>query len=235
MRKAGEVIVVWFVIFLVCALPTVGCLILLEAKDSQESVIANEDIIHWNLNMDSNATEQHMWKIEFDDFFPCDQSSYTVYPRFYIQGTHRNQNAMGSYELTISYLLNGVEYAGETTIVDWAVENSSLSWTGWSPSEGDLNKFSNATPKQSENTFEVILLAEVIISKEGNGEVEIQAGPLLLYAKKSANESSVFGVDPFVLLTIIGLLALPSAIAITYLVPKLSMSISSPSKVKRRR
>ncbi len=234
MHKAGQVMVVWFVIFLVCILPTVGSFTLLKAKESQELAIVNEEIIHWDLNMDSNVTKQHSWKIEFDSFFPYDGLSYTVYPRFYFQGKHTNQNAIGSYELIISYFLNGVEHAEERTVVDWAVENSSLSWTAWSPSEDELNKFSDATPKQSGNIFEVTLLAEVIISKEGNGEIGIQAGPLLLYAKDSANDSSVLGVDPLVFFAIVGFLALPSAIAIVYLIPKLSMNTSVPSKGKRR-
>jgi hypothetical protein len=235
MRKAGQVIIVWIIIFLVSTLSTVSSFSLLGTRESPDFVIANEDIVHWNFNMDFNATKQRQWRIEFDHFGPHDSSEYTVYPRFYVHGKHANQNAIGSYELTISYFFNGIRHSGEKIGVDWDQEDSSISWAGWSPGEGDLNSFSNATPNQSGNSFEVRLLAEVVIFKAGGGEIDIQAGPLLLYAKESVDAAVVVEYDPLVVAFFMGIFGIPLAIIIVYLIPKLSERVTRSSKRKKRR
>ncbi len=235
MRKSGRVLIVWTLVFLVGILSTAASIVPSGYEISREPAIVNEDVVTWTFKMHSNETKQRSWLVGFDNYYPGDTSTYSVYPKFFVSSRYTNNDASGSFNVTITYYFNSAQIHREVFSTHWSSEDSKLSWAGWTPSERDLEKFLSATPGDSGNLFDVVFLVETMVTQPGDGEIEIQAGPLLLYAKEPAETMGPFGIDPIIMLIVMGVIALPLAVAIEYLMPRLSDGVKSPAKVKRKR
>jgi len=178
-----------------------------------------------------NHTKNQTWLIEFDSFFPSDATSYVVHPKYYISGDYDSEDAVGFFYVRYGFYLNGIWIYGGNGTVDINFPGG-LGFSRWEPPADELYRFSNATPKDSGNTFETRLTFGVVMFQFGEGEIDIVAGPLLLYAKKSS--------DPTVLLTwlmiplISGILALPAAYSIEFLSGRLSENGAHDRKGHKR-
>lgn len=183
-------------------------------KQEPNLVKTDGNIIHWSYNMTSNVTREEIWSISFDDFFPGESVSYYVYPKFSESGEYRNVDALGLFQLKVFWYLNDVWIFGRSEKI--LVEREGwMRSHGWDPDPGDIHYFSNATPKGSGNVFEARFTFNLTVLESGDADVDIVAGPLLLYAKRTSSVGIALQQLTIVIL-LSAILALPATYVINF-------------------
>ena len=209
LHKTVRGIFVWFLIFIVFMLGGTTAMSLLENELRSSPAMIDNHTVSWDFDLTSDHTEDHVWEIAFDDFFPEDSTNYIVYPKIHTKFDMEGF-FYGFHEIAIWYYLNGVRISGAV----WDFSGSS-GWTGidtMQPSGDYLGSFSDSTPLKSGNLFETKLVLTSIVSEPYDGEINITAGPLYLYAQRTESLNTIPTLSALALIS--GVIALPVSLAV---------------------
>jgi len=221
-RRGLTLGLVWLAIFAVSFLAAEASIVLQQDEESPTligPVLIYENVIHWHFDTRSNYTRNQTWTIAFDDMFPEDSFEYTVFPKFFAGPMYDAGGSEGWLRVIIDFYLNDVWLWGSDGSL-YFEGTGGLRVPYWIPHESDIEVFSNATPKDSGNVFEVRLDFSSNITDPGDGRIDVVAGPLLLYANRlPVPEDSSH--DVLVVAVVSAILALPATLVAMFTLRRL--------------
>lgn len=209
LHKTMRGIFVWFLVFLVSMLGGASAISLLVDEVQSSPAMIDNHIVRWNFDLTTNHSEEYMWEIAFDDFFPEDSTDYIVYPRIFAR-FDMDGFFSGFHEIAIWYYLNGIRISG--AVWDFNGASGFNGHHSWEPRGNYLDSFSNSTPQKSGNLFETKLVLTSIVSEPYDGEINITAGPLYLYAHRTESWITISTLSALALIS--GVIALPVSLAV---------------------